>query len=164
MIQKVYKTTEIQTVEKLAHKIWNDHYSPIIGQNQVDFMLEKFQSFNAINEQIKNGYEYFLISEHNKPIGYLCLLEDNATKKIMISKIYIDLNKRGAGFGNKLIDFTKKLAQKRKINTIWLTVNKNNSNSIKWYKKLNFKITKEVVMDIGNGYVMDDYVMELKLD
>ena len=62
--------------------------------------------------------------------------------------------------GNKLIDFTKKLAQKRKINTIWLTVNKNNSNSIKWYKKLNFKITKEVVMDIGNGYVMDDYVIQ----
>ncbi len=164
MIQKVSKNTEIKTVEKLAYKIWNAHYVPIIGQNQVDFMLEKFQNFNAISSQIKNGYEYFLISDNKKAIGYLCLLSDNATKKMMISKIYIDQNARGAGFGKQLIDFTKNLAHERNIKTIWLTVNKYNTNSIKWYQKLNFKITEEKIMDIGNGYVMDDFVMELQLD
>lgn len=163
MIQRVTKTTEIQTVEKLANKIWNSHYVPIIGQNQVDYMLEKFQSFNAIKEQINNNYEYFLIFKNKKAVGYLCLLPDNLSKKIMISKIYINENNRGSGFGKQLIDFTINLAQNRKIKTIWLTVNKNNNNSINWYKKLNFKITEKVEMDIGNGYVMDDYVMELTI-
>lgn len=163
MIQRVTKTTEIQTVEKLANKIWNSHYVPIIGQNQVNYMLEKFQSFNAIKEQINNNYEYFLIFKNKKAVGYLCLLPDNLSKKIMISKIYINENNRGSGFGKQLIDFTINLAQNRKIKTIWLTVNKNNNNSINWYKKLNFKITEKVEMDIGNGYVMDDYVMELTI-
>lgn len=164
MIQKVFNRTDIQTIEKLAFKIWNSHYVPIIGKNQVDYMLEKFQNFNAISLQIQNGYEYFLISTNNKAIGYLCLLLNSATQKIMISKIYIDQSERNSGFGKQLIDFTIDRAKEKKIKTIWLTVNKNNSNTIKWYEKLNFKITKETVIDIGNDYIMDDYVLELCLD
>jgi len=163
-IQKATTLVDIQTIEKLAHKIWNAHYVPIIGQNQVDFMLEKFQSFDAITSQIKNGYDYFLISDAKNAVGYLCLVYDDSKKKLMISKIYIDAQKRGAGFGQQLIDFTIHLAQEKKMKIIWLTVNKNNSNSIKWYQKLNFKITNEVVMDIGNNFVMDDYIMELQLN
>ena len=164
MIQKVSNDADIQIVEKLAFKIWNSHYVPIIGQNQVDYMLEKFQSFDAISSQIQNGSDYFLISANKKAIGYLCLIPDAASKKLMISKIYIDQTERSAGFGKQLIDFTINRAKEQKMKTVWLTVNKNNSNTIKWYQKLNFKITKEVIMDIGNDYVMDDFVMELHLD
>ena len=163
-IQKATKKTDIQLVEKLATKIWNDHYVPIIGQNQVDYMLKKFQSFKAISEQIKNGYDYFLISDAKNAVGYLCLVYDNSEKKLMISKIYISSDKRGFGYGKKLIDFTINKAKEKKMKSIWLTVNKNNTNSIKWYQKLNFKITDQVVMDIGNNFVMDDYVMELQLN
>ncbi len=164
MIHKVTNTNDIEITAQLAHKIWNDHYVPIIGQHQVDYMLDKFQSFNAISNQLKNGYEYFLISENNKPIGYLGLVSSNESKKMMISKIYVDQNARGAGYGKQLIDFTIKLAKEKGMETIWLTVNKNNSNSIKWYQKLNFKIKNEVEMDIGNGFIMDDFVMELHLN
>jgi diamine N-acetyltransferase len=163
-IQKATKTAHIQNIEKLAYTIWNDHYVPIIGQNQVDYMLKKFQSSKAISSQIKKGYDYFLISDTNKAIGYLCLVYDNSEKKLMISKIYIASDKRGFGYGKKLIDFTIHQAKEKKMKSIWLTVNKNNTNSIKWYQKLNFKITDQVVMDIGNNFVMDDYVMELQLN
>ncbi|SNR36729.1 GNAT family N-acetyltransferase [Lutibacter flavus] len=164
MIHKVTNTNDIEITAQLAHKIWNDHYVPIIGQNQVDYMLAKFQSFNAISNQLENGYEYFLISENNKPIGYLGLISNSESKKMMISKIYINQNERGAGYGKQLIDFTIKLAKEKGMETIWLTVNKNNSNSIKWYQKLNFKIKNEVEMDIGNGFIMDDFVMELQIN
>jgi ribosomal protein S18 acetylase RimI-like enzyme len=164
MIHKVTNTIDIEITAQLAHKIWNDHYVPIIGQKQVDYMLDKFQSFNAISNQIKNGYEYFLIFKDEKPIGYLCLIIDNPSKKLMISKIYTEKDVRGFGFGMKLIEFTKKIAQEKEMKTIWLTVNKYNSNSIKWYQKLNFEIVKEVKMNIGNNYIMDDFVLELKLD
>ncbi|PCH49274.1 MAG: GNAT family N-acetyltransferase [Flavobacteriaceae bacterium] len=164
MIRKVATTFDIEITAQLAHKIWNAHYVPIIGQSQVNYMLDKFQNFNAINNQIKNGYEYFLIFTSEKAVGYLCLVTDNSLKKLMISKIYIEKDVRGSGFGMQLIDFTNKLAKKKGMKTIWLTVNKNNSNSIEWYEKLNFKIVKEVKMDIGNNYVMDDFVLELQLD
>lgn len=163
MIQKVSKATDIQTIEKLAYKIWNAHYVPIIGQNQVDYMLHKFQNFNAISSQIKNGYEYFLISNNKKAVGYLCLITNTSKKKLMISKIYIDQNEKGHGFGTQLINFTKKLAKEKGMKTVWLTVNKNNSATIKWYKKLGFEITDEIKMDIGNDFIMDDFVMELQL-
>tara|TARA_R110001583_G_scaffold44818_2_gene141816 strand:- start:450 stop:944 length:495 start_codon:yes stop_codon:yes gene_type:complete len=164
MIKKVATPFEIEITAKLAHKIWNEHYVAIIGQNQVDYMLDKFQSINAIKSQINKGSQYFLIFKDENAVGYLCLISDNASKKLMISKIYTEKDVRGRGYGLKLIDYTKKIAKEKEMKTIWLTVNKYNSNSIKWYQKLNFEIVKEVKMDIGNNYIMDDFVLELKLD
>lgn len=164
MIKKVTKAPDILSIEKLAFKIWNSHYTPIIGQQQVDYMLEKFQNFEAISSQLKDGYEYYLLSNENKAIGYLGLLPDATANKLMISKIYIDPTKKNNGYGTQLINFTKKLAKTKHLNLIWLTVNKNNANTIKWYKKLGFTVDKEITMDIGNDFVMDDFVMELHLD
>lgn len=163
MIQKVADIHDIEITATLAHKIWNEHYVAIIGQQQVDYMLDKFQSIHAIKTQINNGYAYFLIFKDHKAVGYLCLIADKASKKLMISKIYTEKAVRGNGFGLQLIDFTKKIACETAMNTIWLTVNRYNSNTIKWYQKLNFEIVKEVKMDIGNNYIMDDFVLELEL-
>lgn len=163
MIKKVSSENDILVVEKLAHKIWNSHYTPIIGQQQVDYMLQKYQNFEAIKTQIKNGYHYYTITNNKNAIGYLSLLFNEEEHKLMISKIYVDADQRGTGYGSQLIEFTKKIAKEKSAHTIWLTVNKYNSNSIQWYEKMNFKITNEIVMDIGNNYVMDDYVMELNL-
>ena len=82
----------------------------------------------------------------------------------MISKIYVDIDYRGLSLGTKLLEFTIKKAKKESFRTIWLTVNKYNTNSIKWYEKKGFKIKKEIVMDIGNGYIMDDYLLELLIN
>ena len=162
MIQKVVNNVDIEITAKLAHKIWNEHYVAIIGQKQVDYMLDKFQSIGTIKSQIDKGYEYFLIFKNQKAVGYLCLIEDFTSKKLMISKIYTEKEVRGSGYGLQLVNFTKKIAQEKKIKTIWLTVNRYNSNAITWYQKLNFEIVKEVKMDIGNNYIMDDYVLELR--
>ncbi|AOW19625.1 GNAT family N-acetyltransferase [Urechidicola croceus] len=163
MIKNVENTDEIEVVSQLAYKIWNQHYVPIIGQDQVDYMIDKFQSQIAITNQIKNGYEYYLISHNEIAVGYLALVPDNQTKKLMISKIYIDADYRGSGNGKQLLDFTKKVSKEIGFKTIWLTVNKYNSKSINWYQKNGFEITEEVTMDIGNGYFMDDYVLTLDL-
>lgn len=164
MIKKVINIADIETTAKLAHKIWNEHYVAIIGQNQVDYMLHKFQSVSAITSQIKSGYSYYLISTDKKDVGYLCLISDESSKKLMISKIYTQKEVRGKGFGSQLIQFTKIYAKNNGMKTIWLTVNKYNSNSIKWYQHFGFKIIKEVQMDIGNNFIMDDYVLELNLN
>lgn len=164
MIYNVLTYKDIEITAQLASEIWNEHYASIIGQNQVNYMLKKFQSIDAITSQIKNGHEYFLLSINNEAIGYLCLISDKTLKKLMISKLYVIKEKRAFGFGNQLLDFAKKVAKDKEFGTIWLTVNKYNSNSVKWYEKNHFKIVDEIKMDIGNNFIMDDFVMELQLD
>lgn len=161
MIRKVTTIDHIKATAHLAHKIWNHHYVPIIGQDQVNYMLENLQSEKAIAEQIKSGYEYYLLFDADKAIGYLGLRPNHPSGKLMISKIYVDSTTRRKGYGYKLLEFTKQLALDRNNRFIWLTVNRHNSSTINWYKKRGFEITEEKKFDIGNGFVMDDYVLEV---
>ena len=163
LIEKVTSKELIETTVQLAYKIWNQHYVPIIGQDQVDYMLDKFQNTEAISNQINNGYEYFIIHHEQKPSGYLALVPNSKEKKLMISKIYVDSDFRGLGLGSKLLDFTIETAKRGTFECIWLTVNKNNTKSIEWYKAKGFVIKEKIAMDIGNGFIMDDYLMELNL-
>ena len=164
MIKPVITSSEIETTAQLAHKIWNQHYISIIGQDQVDYMVEKFQSVQAILEQFKKGHEYFLSYYQEKPSGYMALVADEKEKKLMISKIYVDIKFRGLKLGSELLNFAIQKAEEKEYDKLWLTVNKNNSKSIKWYEKRGFKVKEKIVMDIGHGFVMDDYVMEMTLD
>jgi ribosomal protein S18 acetylase RimI-like enzyme len=163
LIEKVISTSLIETTSQLAYKIWNQHYVSIIGQAQVDYMLDKFQSPKAISNQIENGYDYFIIFHQNKPYGYLALVSNTLEKKMMISKIYMDTDFRGLGLGSKLMDFSIETAKQCAFESIWLTVNKNNSKSIEWYESKGFSIKENIKIDIGNGFIMDDYLMEMPL-
>ena len=161
MITRVSTPRQIKKTAELAHNIWNAHYTPIIGQAQVDYMLKNIQSEKAIQEQIASGYEYFLLSESEASVGYLGLRPDYPKGKLMISKIYVDPTYQGKGYGKKLLEHTKQFSLAGEMNYIWLTVNRHNSNSISWYEKKGFVKIKEAQFDIGNGYIMDDFVLEV---
>ena len=162
-ITPVTNTSLINATSELAQKIWQQHYLPIIGQAQIDYMLDKFQSPQAIEKQIAEGQLYYLVGTNNDYSGYLALVPEPVEKKLKISKIYVDIQQRGAGYGKMMFDFTKQFAIDNKLQTIWLTVNKDNDKSINWYKNQGFILVKEVVADIGKGYVMDDYILEYQL-
>ncbi len=161
-INLVRTVQEVAIVADLAKIIWNEHYVPIIGQAQVDYMLGKYLTQEAINMQIKQeGYEYFLISSSEQPVGYIGIAQKN--NELFLSKLYILSSERGKGFARFGIDY---LITKCKINSlafITLTVNKNNLDSIHAYEKMGFEKYGEVVSDIGSGYVMDDYLMRLSI-
>lgn len=163
VIKQVVSSSDIEITAHLAHKIWNLHYVPIIGQEQVDYMLDKFQNAEAMKQQIENGYEYFIIYHQTYPSGYLALLPDMSKKNLMISKIYVDSGFRGLNLGTQLLDFSIENAKTKGLNMIWLTVNKNNTKSIEWYQKKGFLIKENLRIDIGNGFIMDDYRMELTI-
>ena len=57
-ITQVETNDDIYTVATLAQEIWTQHFTPIIGASQVDYMLNKFQSTEAITAQIADGWEY----------------------------------------------------------------------------------------------------------
>lgn len=144
-------------ISDLGTIIWTKHYTPIIGSEQVIYMLNKFQSPTAIEAQIKEGYNYFILLSDERPVGYLSVIEKENT--LFLSKIYVLEECRGQGIGKFGMGFVQNRAQKLSLNSISLTVNKYNTNSIKAYEKMGFENIGELVQDIGGGFVMDDYKM-----
>lgn len=146
-----------EVIEQLAHTIWREHYIPIIGKAQVDYMLDKFQSTSAIQEQIDTGFEYFWIEFESMPVGYMAYkLEKDS---LFLSKIYVLASYRGRKIGAAAMHFVEEQAKRYGLKTITLTVNKNNHKAINAYLSLGFVNLGSVVAEIGNGFVMDDFKM-----
>lgn len=154
----VTSKTELSTVEEMARVIWREHYIPIIGAEQVSYMLDKFQSVESMSDQIRQGYEYFLIIKEDQNVGYLSFVKRDDF--LFLSKIYVLKSFRRQGVGLAAMDFVEKSAIERNCLKVSLTVNKNNSNSIRAYEKAGFLKRESIVTDIGAGFVMDDYKFE----
>ncbi len=161
-IAPVHTDAQISTVAELAREIWNEFYVPIIGQAQVDYMVSKFQSAAAITTQIRDGYEYFLVQRQNGRLGYCAVLAKPEECALFISKLYLHGRARGSGTGRVCMEFIEQLARRRGLTLLWLTVNKGNP-SVSAYQRLGFRVAAELVMDIGEGFVMDDFRMEKTL-
>jgi ribosomal protein S18 acetylase RimI-like enzyme len=162
MFIKVATKQHIEAVEALAQEIWTEHYIPIIGKEQVDYMLARFQSTQAISEQIANGYLYFLIEASGQFIGYISVQPKE--HELFLSKIYVMSSQRGKGHGRKAVRFVEELAEEKGLKKIVLTVNKNNTLAIKAYEAIGFRKVEAIVQDIGNGFVMDDFKMEKEIE
>ncbi len=157
--REVTKLEEIETVATLAEEIWNAHYVPIIGQYQVKYMLATFQSTVAISRQIDEGFIYFIVNKQSRSVGYFALKKVDNPRKCQISKLYVKQTIQKQGVGSASIKFIENYCFKLGVDELWLTVNKNNQQAINFYQKLGFIKTRYWVQDIGNGFVMDDCVM-----
>jgi diamine N-acetyltransferase len=155
----VSTTTQLAEVARMAHEVWNEYYVPIIGRAQVDYMVAKFQTAEAMQSQLDSGYEYFQIQQGGALIGYAAIRHDAADARLFISKLYVLAAHRKSGAGRKCLELIEHMAQDRGATHLWLTVNKGNP-SVRAYERLGFRIVESMVMDIGGGYVMDDYRME----
>ena len=161
MFTEVTTKDQIATVAALAREIWVEHYTPIIGRDQVEYMLQRFQSREAVAAQIGYGIRYFLIAGEGHSIGYLAVQPKG--DELFLSKIYVLAALRRKGYGQKGVDFAETLAKNGGFKKITLTVNKQNSIAIQAYEKIGFKHQGPVVQDIGGGFVMDDYRMEKRI-
>ncbi|TNJ42148.1 GNAT family N-acetyltransferase [Tamlana fucoidanivorans] len=153
--------SDCNQIAQLASTIWKAHYIPIIGKLQVEYMLHKFQSSEAIMHQIENQMEYFMLKYENNLVGYMAIKPEKHT--LFLSKIYVLKDFQGMNIGKAAIHFVEVKARAYKLNSIRLTVNIHNKNAIAAYEKLGFKNTASCVTDIGNGFIMDDYEMKKRL-
>ncbi|MHB8129049.1 MAG: C-GCAxxG-C-C family (seleno)protein [Mobilitalea sp.] len=157
--EPVVTEEQIKEVAALAEIIWHEHYDAIIGKEQVDYMIDKFQSERSMKDQMINGgYQYYLLTTLGGEVGYFSIREDSDS--LFLSKIYIAKKYRGRGYARKAINFMEQLSTDKKLSKIWLTVNRFNETTIKIYETLGFAKTGTQVADIGSGFVMDDYIME----
>lgn len=160
----ISKKEQIEKVAQIADETWHEHYNDILDADQIDYMVEKFQSIKAIVGQMVNeDYSYILLHTDGEDIGYVAIREEKMNKELFLSKIYILKKYRGKGFATQTFQYLEDFCKGKGYTKIWLTVNKYNLNSIKTYEKKGFKKIRTQVVEIGEGYVMDDYVMEKDL-
>ena len=148
----------IEKLTQLASEIWHEYWPCLLSDEQIKYMVEKFQSARAIKEQIKNdNYTYYFIVSEGEIAGYAGISDKK--DYLFLSKLYIKKDFRHKGLGKLVIEKLKQM----NFPKIQLTVNKYNKNTIDAYLKYGFKIVDSVVSNIGCGFVMDDYIMELPL-
>lgn len=156
ILLKAVSITEIEKIAELAKIIWVKHYPSIIGQEYVDYMLQNIYDRESLLHQIKEkGQQFYFITSKNKTIGFVSVT-DEKNDHWMLNKFYVLEEHTGKGTGTKVLEEIKKIIQPKKIR---LTVNRKNFKSINFYFKNGFKIDSLVDIDIGNGFVMDDFVM-----
>ena len=152
---------KIEIIIAIAKETWPVTYGEILSEGQIEYMFDIMYSTNSLLEQVaKKNVQFILVKDGNRYTGFASY-EFNYLKiqQTKIHKIYILPSEQGKGFGKIIIDFVAKEAKNNNNNFLTLNVNRYN-RAQNFYEKIGFSIIKEEIITIGNGYVMDDYVME----
>ncbi len=153
---------DIQLIRELTFRIWPETYASILSQEQIDFMLEIMYSEKSLTKQMKEEGCYFIIVYDNKePVGFASFSE-TAPQKWKLHKIYILTNQQGKGTGRFVIDYILHEIKKQGAESLQLQVNRYNKAK-DFYEKLGFRVIEMAYFDIGNGFFMNDFVMEKKI-
>ncbi len=156
--------SQLHIVKDLAYEIWPSAYGEILSKEQLDYMLARFYAVETLEQQMNERKHvfYIVINDVEKPLGFISYELNCEPQKTKIHKIYVLPETQGTGLGKQLVALVKEEALKNNQNAIFLNVNKYNKAKF-FYEKLGFTIVKEEVIEIGNDYVMDDYVMEMNI-
>lgn len=156
-------TADFETIREIAHQTWPAAYGKILSQEQLDYMLDKFYTDEALHYNLSKGHNFLLINDNGVFQGFASYehnyLGENCTR---LHKLYLLPETHGKGLGKLLLERVISLAKENHSNTISLNVNRFNKAAF-FYKKMGFEIIGEEDLEIGNGYLMEDYKMEKKI-
>ena len=158
MILRKATLEDIPLIQEIAEEAWRPTYGHILSEQQTQYMIPMMYASDVLQNQI----EIFLILEMaGEGIGY-CAFEQTSETEAKLNKLYLRPSVKQKGAGSFIIEQISNQARSMGITSIYLNVNKHNS-AVDFYLKKGFIKDSEIVLDIGNGYVMDDYVMRLIL-
>lgn len=154
---------ELSLTRNLAEKIWPSAYGTILSKEQLSYMLNWMYSIETLEKSFDKGNEFYCAFDNDLPLGFLELefLNENPNT-VKLQKIYVLPSEQKNGLGTKLLQFGIIHSKNKGANKIILQVNRDNK-AVDFYLKNNFSIISEEDFPIGNGYYMNDYVMEKTL-
>ncbi|MEN9350326.1 MAG: hypothetical protein RL372_1304 [Bacteroidota bacterium] len=152
---------DIAIIREIANITWPDAYGSYISQAQLDYMLDMMYSDASLIEQINKGHQFYIAEHNNKAVGFASVSQeaDNACK---LNKLYVLPTAQKTGAGKALLHKAIEYATAHGACCLYLQVNKQN-NAQHFYSKYGFTIREASILEIGGGYIMDDYIMELAL-
>jgi ribosomal protein S18 acetylase RimI-like enzyme len=156
---------DIRPLQELAATIWREHYTAIIGAEQVEYMLGRRYTPDRIRDYfLKSDRWLDLLRSSGRPVGYCSHSIGEAPGEMTIEQLYLLESQRGRGLGKVMLAHVESSARRNDCRTLVLTVNRQNTASIDFYRAMGFLFREEAVFDIGGGFKMDDFVMEKRLD
>jgi diamine N-acetyltransferase len=155
---------DLEAIRQLAYEIWPSAYGEILSGQQLKYMLEKFYSLSSLEHQLTVLKHQFIIAvEIESPMGFASFSphEDDSTV-YHLNKIYVLPNQQGKNIGKQILDYVITQIKTSGAASLQLNVNRNNK-AINFYEKQGFAIISIEDIDIGEGYYMNDFVMEKKI-
>ena len=150
---------ELPVLAALADRIWRAHYPGIISQGQIEYMLERDYALPTLEAELESGVLFPIIFDWQNAVGFAAYGPTETPEQAKLHKLYLDTAYHGMGLGRRLLDWIESSAHSNGYTHLILQVNKNNTRAIAAYRRKDYAIEREVVVDIGRGYLMDDYVM-----
>lgn len=155
----------IPIIQHIANITWAIAYKEIISNEQLEYMLDKMYSTESLQNQIQvQGHQFILANLENKPVGFAAFnnKETIPEKRVKLHKIYVDPSQQAKGVGKSMLQFIMNDISLEGVKYLELNVNRENK-AIGFYNKLGFTIIAEEDIPIGNGFFMNDYVMQISL-
>lgn len=149
---------DLEEIQMIARRIWPVSYKNIISPEQIDFMLEKMYGVDSLKKQmLEQGCEFLLIKPNERSVGFASY-GMNEAGIWRLHKLYVDVDQHGRGYGKQLLQEVCIRIAARGGYEVELNVNKYNPAN-DFYRANGFTLRREEVLDIGNGFVMDDFVL-----
>jgi diamine N-acetyltransferase len=152
---------DIPLIRELTNKVWPQTYAVILSAAQIEYMLEMMYSGQSLQKQISGGAEFIIVYEDGVAVGFASYQEIKPAV-YKLHKLYVLPSQQGKGTGRYVIGHILQTIKEKGAATLQLQVNKHNKAK-DFYEKNGFTVLEEIKLDIGGGYIMDDYVMEKKV-
>ena len=155
---------DVPAVIGLAHRIWNAHYPSIIGQAQVDYMLAQRYTPERLNSELASpDIRWECARRGGELVGFSSTIHLREERELKLDKLYVAPEVQGGGVGRALVDSATRRARALGCGALILAVNKHNASAIAAYRRFGFAERASVTVDIGGGFVMDDFIMARSL-
>ena len=155
---------EATAIAALAKRVWQEAYLDIIGQAQIDYMLEqRYNTPRLLEELARPDIWWDQAFVGAKRLGFASVQATDTPGEFKLDKLYVHPEAQRQGIGSALLQHTLARVRGKGGKTLILAVNKNNAPAIAAYRKNGFALRESVCVDIGNGFVMDDFIMARSL-
>lgn len=155
---------DLSTVASLADVVWREHYAAILDEAQIDYMLRRMYALSTLAEEFARGVAFDVMYEDARPIGFASYGPMPSSDAWQLHKLYLLAAHRGEGRGAAMIERSLARARDAGASRMELRVNKRNQLAMRAYERAGFVVRESVTVDIGEGFVMDDYVMEKAIE
>jgi len=154
---------ELVHVQDIVYRTWPDTYGKILSRQQIDYMLQLFYNLPALEKSMEQDHLYHVFFEDGIPLGFIDVQPNTLPEALKLHKLYVLPDNHGKRIGKQLFQKAEEIAKVHGMKRLYLNVNRSN-NAIEFYRAMGLQVLKEEDVDIGNGYLMEDFVMEKILD
>ena len=154
---------ELSRVRAIADDVWPKTFREILSSEQIVYMMKMMYSPEVMEKEFASGYTFELLVIDGKDAGYMVYAPYEEPGTMKLHKLYLLEEYQGKGYGQKMLQHVIEAAEKLGFSLVILAVNKQNLKAQKAYARFGFEQYKSVQIDIGNGFIMDDYWLRYRI-